>query len=122
MRPWSRPTGWWPAEKIIEIPAERASADQLPPALQPFGAVPPLVSDIDLSVDDRFLYVACWGTGELQQYDVSDPFAPKLVGSVHIGGIVRGAGHPAVRGELNGGPQMVGVTRDGRRGVFTKSL
>ena len=39
-----------------------------------FGAVPPLVTDINLSLDDRWLYVSCWGTGELRQYDVSDPF------------------------------------------------
>ena len=42
-----------------------------------FGAVPPLVTDIDLSLDDRFLYVACWGTGELRQYDVTDPMKPE---------------------------------------------
>jgi selenium-binding protein 1 len=40
--------------------------------------VPPLVSDLNLSLDDRTLYVSCWGTGELLQYDVSDPFAPVL--------------------------------------------
>ena len=28
--------------------------------------------------------VACWGTGDLQQYDVSDPFNPKLTGKVRI--------------------------------------
>ena len=50
------------------------SEDQLPPLLKGFKAVPPLVTDIDLSMDDKFLYVACWGTGDLQQYDVSDPF------------------------------------------------
>jgi hypothetical protein len=43
--------------------AEPAETHQLPPLLQGFGAVPPLVTDIDLSVDDRFLYVSCWGTG-----------------------------------------------------------
>ena len=48
--------------KVITI-AEPADPDLLPPALKPFGAVPPLVSDIDLSVDDRWLYVSCWGTG-----------------------------------------------------------
>ena len=53
----------WTAKKVITIPAEPAETNQLPPALQPFGAVPPLVSDIDLSVDDRWLYVSCWGTG-----------------------------------------------------------
>ena len=49
--------------------------------LKGFKAVPPLVSDINLSLDDRFLYVSCWGTGELQQYDVSDPFNPVLTGT-----------------------------------------
>ena len=60
-------------EKVISIPAEPAEADQLPPILQPFGAVPPLVTDISLSVDDQDLYVSCWGTGELKRFDVSDP-------------------------------------------------
>ena len=70
------------------------SEDQLPPVLKGFKAVPPLVTDIDLSMDDKFLYVACWGTGDLQQYDVSDPFSPKLTGKVRIGGIVSRAAHP----------------------------
>ena len=114
--------GTWDARKIIDIPAEPAEEDQLPPALKPFKAVPPLVSDIDLSVDDRYLYVSCWGTGELRRYDVSDPFNPREAGSVQIGGIVRRAGHPAAAGPLNGGPQMVEVSRDGRRVYFTNSL
>ena len=91
--------------------------------LQGFKAVPPLVTDIDLSMDDRFLYVSCWGTGDLRQYDVSDPFSPKLTGTVRIGGIVAQASHPkASNGKLNGGPQMVEVSRDGRRIYFTNSL
>jgi selenium-binding protein 1 len=85
----------WAATKVITIPAEPAPAEQLPPLLQGFGAVPPLVTDIGLSVDDRFLYVSCWGTGELKQYDVSDPFHPAEAGSVRVGGIVGRAPHPA---------------------------
>jgi selenium-binding protein 1 len=109
--------------KVIEIPAEPAAPEQLPPLLQGFKAVPPLVTDIDLSLDDRFLYVSCWGTGELRQYDVSDPWKPTLTGSVHLGGIVRRAEHPARPGEpRNGGPQMVEISRDGRRVYFTNSL
>ena len=38
---------------MITIPAEPAEADQLPEILKPFGAVPPLITDIALSVDDR---------------------------------------------------------------------
>ena len=120
---WHRQNGArWEAQKVIEIPAEPADGGQLPPALKPFKAVPPLVTDIELSVDDRFLYVSCWGTGELRQYDVSDPFNPKLTGSVRIGGIVRRDGHPAASGPLNGGPQMVEVSRDGKRIYVTNSL
>lgn len=119
---WYRQNGEWKIQKIIEIPAEPAEEEQLPDILKPFKAVPPLVTDIDLSVDDRFLYVSCWGTGELRQYDVSNPFEPKLTGVLQIGGIVRRAGHPAVSGPLNGGPQMVEVSRDGRRVYFTNSL
>jgi selenium-binding protein 1 len=113
----------WRVSKVIEIPAEAASPDDLPPLLQGFKAVPPLVTDINLSLDDRFLYVSCWGTGELRQYDVSDPFDPKLTGSVHIGGIVRRTAHPTKpKTALNGGPQMVEISRDGRRVYFSNSL
>ena len=74
---WHRDNGKWAIEKIIEIPAEPADPALLPPLLKGFKAVPPLVTDINLSLDDRFLYVSCWGTGEFRQYDVSDPFKPE---------------------------------------------
>jgi len=119
---WQRDGDRWAVRKVIEIPAEPATPDQLPPILKDFKAVPPLVSDIDLSLDDRFLYVSCWGTGVMQQYDVSDPFNPKLTGSVHIGGIVRKATHPQSGAPLNGGPQMVEISRDGKRVYFSNSL
>jgi predicted metal-binding membrane protein len=38
-----------------------------------------------MSVDDRWLYVGCWGTGELKQYDVGDPFHPRETGSAQLG-------------------------------------
>jgi selenium-binding protein 1 len=119
---WTRDgDGSFGARKVISIPAEPAEAEQLPPALQPFGAVPPLITDIDLSLDDRFLYVSCWGTGELRQYDVSEPEHPRLTGTVALGGIVKRASHPA-SGALDGGPQMVEVSRDGQRVYLTNSL
>jgi methanethiol oxidase len=97
-------SGGWRIRKVIEIPAEPAAADSLPPLLKGFGAVPPLVTDINLSLDDRFLYVSCFGTGELKQFDVSDPFNPIETGSV------------------NGAPQMVEISRDGKRVYVTNSL
>lgn len=120
---WYRENGKWAVKKVIEIPAEPADPDRLPPLLKGFKAVPPLVTDIDLSMDDRFLYVSCWGTGDMLQYDVSDPFAPKLTGKVRIGGIVARASHPSAPDKpLTGGPQMVEVSRDGKRVYFTNSL
>jgi selenium-binding protein 1 len=120
---WEQEGSGWTARKVITIPAEPADADDLPPALQPFGAVPPLISDIDLSVDDRWLYVSCWGTGELKQYDVSDPGNPREAGSLHLGGIVRRTAHPAEPDlGLRGGPQMIEISRDGRRVYATNSL
>jgi selenium-binding protein 1 len=113
----------WRVEKVITIPAEPADPDDLPPALQPFGAVPPLVSDIDLSVDDRWLYVSCWGTGELKQFDVSDPHHPVETGSVRLGGIVGRTPHPARPDlRLSGAPQMIEISRDGKRVYATNSL
>lgn len=119
---WHQEGERWAMRKIIDIPAEPADADRLPPLLKGFGAVPPLVTDIDLSLDDRWLYVSCWGTGEMRRYDVSDPFNPRLTASVRLGGIVGRSRHPAASGDLNGGPQMVEVSRDGRRVYFTNSL
>ncbi len=78
----------------------RPALTALPPLLQGFGAVPPLITDLALSVDDQSLYVSCWGTGELKRYDVADP--PDQ--------------------QLSGGPQMVEVSRDSKRVYFTNSL
>ncbi|MCF3173800.1 selenium-binding protein [Streptomyces sioyaensis] len=115
--------GEFTVRKVITIPAEPAEASDLPPALRPFGAVPPLVTDISLSVDDRWLYVSAWGTGELFQYDVSDPFRPRCTASVRLGGIVGRAAHPSAPGvPVTGGPQMVELSRDGRRVYLTNSL
>jgi selenium-binding protein 1 len=120
---WFRDGQEWQVEKVITIPAEPADPDELPPLLKPFGALPPIITDIDLSVDDRFLYVSCWATGEMKQFDVSDPAHPNETGSVQLGGVVRRAPHPSAPDlPLSGGPQMVEVSRDGRRVYFTNSL
>jgi methanethiol oxidase len=118
---WHRNNGNWGVQKVIEIPAEPADPDLLPPALKPFKAVPPLITDINLSLDDKFLYAACFGTGDLHQYDVSDPFHPKATGKIRLGGIVSHAKHPK-SGPLNGASQMIELSRDGRRMYMSNSL
>src|SRR4051794_40612452 len=83
--------------KVITIPPEPAEADQLPPLLQPFGAVPALVTDISLSIDDKDLYVSCWGPGELKRFDVSNPRNPRETGPVRPGGDREPPPPPATR-------------------------
>src|SRR5262249_32633513 len=62
-------------------------------------------------------------SGEFLQYDVTDPFNPKKVSSIRLGGIVSRAAHPAKPGQpLNGGPQMVEISRDGKRIYFSNGL
>src|SRR5205807_908731 len=119
---WHRNNGAWDLKKVIEIPAEPADPEKLPPMLKDFKAVPPLVTDINLSLDDKFLYVSCWGTGEFIQYDVSDRFTPQKTGSVRIGGIVNRTPHPKnPNQQLAGCPQMVEGSRDGAWAAGTET-
>lgn len=113
----------WKIRKVIDVRAERTDHASLPPILKDYGAVPPLITNLGLSPDDRFLYVSCWGKGELRQYDVSDPFEPVLRDVVRIGGIARKTPHPAEPDTpRNGGPQSLEVSGDGKRVYVTNSL
>jgi selenium-binding protein 1 len=115
-------TGRLATRKVIEIAAEPADdAERLPPVLRELGVLPPMVTDIALSVDDRWLYVSCWGSGELRRYDVTDPRHPRVTDSVRLGGVLDWSPHPA-GGPFNGGPQMLEVSLDGRRVYVTNSL
>jgi selenium-binding protein 1 len=75
--------------------------------------MPGLITDLLLSMDDRFLYFSNWLHGDLRQYDVSDPAKPELTGQLWLGGLL-GKDNDAGR-ELNGGPQMLQLSYDGRR-------
>lgn len=41
-----------------------------------------LITDILISLDDRFLYFSNWLHGDIRQYDISNTRKPKLVGQV----------------------------------------
>ena len=110
---WYRDNGRWAIKKVIEIPAEPADPADLPPLLQGFKAVPPLITDINLSLDDRFLYVSCFGTGEFLQYDVSDPLHPENRIGARGWNRPQGRASQAIKAPLNGAPQMVEISRDG---------
>ncbi|XP_057244509.1 methanethiol oxidase, partial [Malurus melanocephalus] len=89
--------GKWAAEKVIEVPSKKVQGWLLPD-------MPGLITDILISLDDKFLYFSNWIHGDVRQYDISDPKNPKLVGQVP------------------GGPQMLQLSLDGRRLYVTTSL
>ena len=55
----------------------------LPPAPATLSYPPQgFITDILISLDDRFLYFSNWLHGDIRQYDISDTRKPKLVGQV----------------------------------------
>jgi methanethiol oxidase len=107
-----RDNGSWKADQVIAV-------ESVPLEGWPFP-VPGLITDLLLSMDDRFLYLANWLHGDVRQYDISDPTDPKLTGQVWLGGVI---GKPTdARRELTGGPNMLQLSYDGRRLYVTNSL
>jgi len=104
--------GGWKADQVIAV-------ESVPLEGWPFP-VPGLITDLLISMDDRFLYMANWLHGDVRQYDVSDPTDPKLTGQVWLGGVI---GQPSdSQRDLNGGPNMIQLSFDGRRLYVTNSL
>ena len=50
--------------------------------------VPGLITDLLISMDDRYLYLSNWLHGDIRQYDISDPANPKLTGQLWLGGLL----------------------------------
>jgi selenium-binding protein 1 len=65
-----------------------------------------LPADLRQSPDDRFLFVSCFASDEIQQWDVSELAKPRLVSTLK----------PGVQ------PNMMHVTGDGKRMYITNSL
>jgi methanethiol oxidase len=104
--------GSWQAEPAITTDAVELEGWPFP--------VPALITDLVLSMDDKALYFADWLHGDVRRYDVSDPASPKLTGQLWLGGVL---GKPSDAGrELNGGPNMLQLSLDGKRLYVTNSL
>ena len=110
---WHKNGEGWQLDKVIQ--EEPIEIPNFPVPL------PPLITDILLSMDDRFMYFSNWLHGDVRQYDISDPHKPKLTGQVWIGGMLGKA--PEVHGHhVAGGPQMLQLSLDGKRLYCTTSL
>jgi selenium-binding protein 1 len=110
---WHRPNGSWAVDQVVGIPPIEVEGWPFP--------VPSLITDLLISMDDRFLYLSNWLHGDIRQYDITDPANPRLTGQVWCGGVLGKA--PTLRGkQLGGGPQMLQLSLDGQRLYVTNSL
>ncbi|HSM55078.1 MAG TPA: selenium-binding family protein [Candidatus Sulfomarinibacteraceae bacterium] len=110
---WHKPNGQWEVDKVVDIPPVDLEGWPMP--------VPSLITDLLISMDDRYLYLSNWLHGDIRQYDISDPTNPRLTGQVWCGGQL-GKGEPVQGNELVGGPQMLQLSLDGKRLYVTSSL
>jgi selenium-binding protein 1 len=105
--------GTWQVNKVIDVPSVELAGFPIP--------LPSLITDLIVSLDDRFLYFSNWLHGDIRQYDISDPHNPKQTAQVWVGGLLGKGG--AVNGhKLVGGPQMLQLSLDGKRLYVTNSL
>lgn len=109
---WHHSDGRWQADKVIEVTPVEVEGWPIP--------VPGLITDLVLSLDDRWLYFSNWLHGDIRQYDVSDPANPRLAGRLWCGGVI--GKKPSIEREFVGGPQMLQLSLDGKRLYLTSSL
>jgi hypothetical protein len=142
---WQKVVCVTPAQLVADCTAINAAfgsgiAGGSPVWYNPFGLGDfnvPLVTDITVSGDDRYLYVSCWLAGCVIQYDITqillDPTKPvtRVGGIGNLGGVriitptvnVFNTNSVSIKGtQFNGGPQMLRLTADGQRLFITNSL
>jgi len=121
--------GSWTADKVIDIPSWNVNRWALP-------QMPGIITDILISMDDRFLYVSNWVQGDIRQYDITDPAHPRQTAQLYLGGCAvqgsaveitdDGVEQPPVviiaDRRIEGGPQMLQLSLDGKRLYVTTSL
>jgi hypothetical protein len=86
---WTKHAGRWQKSVVLRLDGPRT----------PDRPQPGRISDAALSPDGRSLYLASWSMGEIRQYDLASPGAPRLA---------------AVAREVPG-PQLLGLSPDGQR-------
>jgi selenium-binding protein 1 len=110
---WHKSNGSWEMEKVIDVPSLEVEGWSIP--------IPSLITDILISMDDRYLYFSNWLHGDIRQYDITNPTHPKLTGQVWCGGLL-GKSPTVGNHKLAGGPQMLQLSLDGKRLYVTNSL
>lgn len=127
IRFFKKDEGDWGTEVVVTVDPLEVEGWVLP-------NIPGLITDHVISLDDRYIYFSNWLHGDVRQYDITDTRNPKLVGQVFLGGSIRKGGAvkvvngenpevPTIKGKtIQGGPQMIQLSLDGKRLFVTTSL
>ncbi|KAI1732990.1 56kDa selenium binding protein (SBP56) domain-containing protein [Ditylenchus destructor] len=127
----STKTGLYSADRVIKFP--HALVDGWDET-----ELPAFPADMVISMDDDFLFVACWLHGFISQFDITDPFKPTFSKRIFLGGLI----HRHLGVELlsvasanfsprkrtvggktwEGGPARLQLSMDGRRLYVTNSF
>ena len=120
---WYRDGDKWAVKKIISIPAEPADPDDLPPVLKGFKRC--RRSSPTSTCRWTTVSSTCRAGVPATCSNTTSPIRSIRSSPARCGSAASFRA-PAIRrrknGQLNGGPQMVEVSRDGRRVYFTNSL
>ncbi|KAK5642132.1 hypothetical protein RI129_008299 [Pyrocoelia pectoralis] len=128
---YKKDDGTWDTHMVISVPPKKVSGW--------FGeSMPGLMTDIIISLDDKYLYFSNWLHGDVRQYDITDRKNPKLTGQIFLGGSILSDSKVTVvedpelktqpdpvfiKGKrLYGSPQMLQLSLDGTRLYVSSSL
>ncbi|CAJ0576996.1 unnamed protein product, partial [Mesorhabditis spiculigera] len=130
-------SGDFKADKIIQLPRIRTSAYD---EQNKEDGLPAMLTDLVISMDDRFMYLASWLHGLILQYDISDPFSATLTSKVQLGGLMQSPNSSRLTGvdsgeehyhpsrtllkniPFRGGPATLQLSLDGRRLYVNNSM
>ncbi|KAF5304015.1 hypothetical protein FQA39_LY01800 [Lamprigera yunnana] len=128
---YKKSDGTWDAHKVVSIPPKKVTGWIA-------ESMPGLMTDILVSLDDKYLYISNWLHGDVRQYNITDREHPKLTGQIFLGGSILSDSNVKVvedleltkqpdpvyiKGKrLNGSPQMLQLSLDGKRLYVSSSL
>lgn len=126
-------SGQWTATEVISVPTKTVKGWWVG-----LTEMPGVITDILISMDDKYLYFSNWVHGDIRQYDITKRDQPKLVGQVFVGGSIVAGGLVTVLNDteltsqpeplfvkgvrIEGGAQMLQLSLDGKRLYVTTSL
>jgi len=118
-------------DKVMDYPSKKVENWVMP-------EMSAVTTDAIISLDDKWLYVSNWLHGDIRQYDITDTAKPRMTAQLFVGGSICNDSRVKVTEDqelqaqppptyiqgkrIEGGPQMMQLSLDGKRLYTTTSL